>query len=41
VMLCDADRRHLAQVHFNHEQLASLAEAGGFALVPLDERRSH
>jgi hypothetical protein len=37
VMLCDAERRHMAQVHFNREQLASLPEAGGFALVPLND----
>jgi hypothetical protein len=41
VMLCDGEKRHLAQVHFNHEQLASLAEAGGYALGPLQERRPH
>jgi hypothetical protein len=41
VMLCDEVGRHLCEVHFNEEQLASLAEVGGFGLVPLAERRAH
>jgi hypothetical protein len=41
MMLVDGDQRHLASVSLNRGQVEAIAEAGGFALVPRQERRAH